>query len=328
VPAAASDPVADVRAGKLAAVYLVTGADALYAEELLAALRDAVVPGVARDLSYDLMRGDEVAGDAVVAAARTHPMLGARRLVVVRGHEMLEKKGAAALIAYFQSPCPTTVLCIATGKVDGRQKLWAAAQKSKQVRLVSAEPLRPWEAADWARGRARAAGLSLARDAAELLVEIVGPERAALTDALERLRLTLAPRTDPGAHEVAETLAATRLHTVFELCDAAGARNLPRALALCAAMRAAREPPIKVVAMLARQVRTLARARALGSQASAQTLGVPPGAVRKLVEQSRPYDEARTFRALSALAEADLALKSSRLGEEIILERLMLELCR
>jgi DNA polymerase-3 subunit delta len=324
-----TDLTADIRAGKLSPIYLVTGGDPAPIEELLAALRDQVVPGAARDLSYDLLRGDEVGGEVVVAAARTHPMLGRQRLVVVRGHEMLEKKGSASLIAYLAKPSPSAVLVlVASSKLDGRQKLWQAAQKSKNVAQVSYEPLKPWEGAEFIRGRAQKSGLSLHRDAAELLVDIVGAERSALVDALERLRLTVAPRTDVTAEDVAETLAATRLRSVFELCDAVGERKLKRALELCAAMEMAREPPIKVVAMLARQIRTLGRARALGGEASAATLGVPPMAVRKIVEQARSYDGARLERALQSLAEADRLLKSSRIGDTLILEKLVLELCR
>src|SRR5688572_4069961 len=121
---ASKDPLFEVRAGRVAPVYLVTGGDPAPVEELLTALRAQVVPGAAADLCYDLMRGDEVGGEVVVGAARTHPMLGSRRLVIVRGHEMLEKKGATALASYLAKPTPTTVLCIVTTKVDSRVKLW------------------------------------------------------------------------------------------------------------------------------------------------------------------------------------------------------------
>jgi len=43
----------------------------------------------------------ETHGDAVVDACRTHPIMGARRLVVVSGIESLETKDSEVLEKYF-----------------------------------------------------------------------------------------------------------------------------------------------------------------------------------------------------------------------------------
>jgi DNA polymerase III delta subunit len=118
---------------------------------------------------------------------------------------------------------------------------------------------------------------------------------------------------------------------VFELCDAVGHRKRDRALTIIGSITAARESGVRVVSMLARHVRQLATAKSLlaarlGKMELAQALGVPPFFVDGITDQARRLDGGAISRMHDALYRADVDLKSSRLDDERILERLILEL--
>ena len=59
-------------------------------------------------------------------------------------------------------------------------------------------------------------------------------------------------------------------------------------------------------------------------------LGVPPFRVRSLVEQAKVFSEDELARCFEAFREADSDLKGGggRVGERLVMERLVLNLCR
>ena len=116
------------------------------------------------------------------------------------------------------------------------------------------------------------------------------------------------------ADDVDELVADTRERTVFELTDAIGAADLPRALAAVAALCDQRESAVGVVVMLARHVRQLSlvyHLRETGAPRASwgSMLGVPPFVVDKLIAQARSYAPAGLAIATRRLANADRALK-------------------
>ena len=115
--------------------------------------------------------------------------------------------------------------------------------------------------------------------------------------------------------DVDELVADTRERSVFELTDAIGAADRPRALAAVASLCDQRESAVGVVVMLARHVRQLVAA---STSCGATTIprgewgsriGVPPFVVDKLADQARCYSPRALARATQRLANADRALK-------------------
>jgi DNA polymerase-3 subunit delta len=148
--------------------------------------------------------------------------------------------------------------------------------------------------------------------------------------------------------DVDELIADTRERSVFELTDAIGAADRPRALAAVASLCDQRESAVGVVVMLARHIRQLSLLHALRARNEprnqwASQIGVPPFVVDKLVAQAKSYTPQALALATRRLADADRALKGDitldgrtspftgpqmkalgrELGERVILERIV-----
>jgi DNA polymerase-3 subunit delta len=115
--------------------------------------------------------------------------------------------------------------------------------------------------------------------------------------------------------------------------DALGAGNPGRAFELLKALIGTGEPPLRIVYMIRRQFRLLARARALFEEAGASrsevasALKVPPFVTRKLEEQSRNLGEHDLERALAVSLDLESGLKGgSDLGDELQVELAVLKL--
>jgi DNA polymerase III subunit delta len=321
--------LARIGRGEIAPLYVLHGPERYLRELVVAALKTAVVGG-GPDLGVDLLTAREAGAPGILTAARTLPMLVARRLVIVREIEGLSAADLDALVPYARSPNPTTCLVLVGEKADQRYRFFAEAARAGVVARF--EALAPREIVPWLRGEARALGVAIEEHAASLLVEALGRDLGELRAALERLALYVdEERATIRAEDVEEAVVFTRSRSVFELCDAVGRRDTSAALVVVHRMIGDRENAHGMLAMLARHLRQLWIARELrgagaAPAAIAAEVGVPPFVAAKLLEQAACFPEEALARAHRALAEADRRLKWSRLADQPILERLVLEL--
>jgi DNA polymerase-3 subunit delta len=334
--------VREARSGELRPVWLLVGEERQHAADVMAAVRAAALAGGVPGLNDDLFVAGETPVQAVLAAARTLPMLARRRLVVVRSLERWEPRagaeaaaGALDLLAgYLDAPVPTTVLVLQAGKLDGRRRLLVAAKKAGC--LVECAPLRPSELPRWVEARARQMGVRLASGVAQLVAETAGPELGQIRDALERLSLFAGAGAEVDEEAVGECLLRVRTGTVWQLVDAIGERDAGRALA---ALARAWDPQDKdrglpLVGTLARSARQLvgieaARRGGASPDEAARQVGAPPFKARELAAQAARGTRADLEAMLEAWAAVDLALKGgSRRPPRAILEQTILSLCR
>jgi DNA polymerase III subunit delta len=313
-------------------VYVLASGQPLLVERALAAIRDAAVPAALRGFNVDAYDGKGVSASRVLAAARTMPMMAARRLIIIRDLNAVPAAELTGLAPYLDEPSPTTVLVGIAAKLDKRLKFFSAAAKAGFVHELEA----PRDLAGWCRAEAQTRGLAVQPAACNRLADIVGADLARLALSLDQLALFAGDRP-VTADDVDELIAETRERSVFELTDAIGEGNAARARGAVAALCGQRESAVGVVVMLARHMRQLAMCHAavaerLPKNEMPRALGVPPFVVDKLLRQARRYGAVAAATALVKLAEADAALKGMapaqktmgrELGEQILLERLV-----
>ncbi len=319
----------DFSRDKLEPVYLFVSAEPLLVDRAVAALRDAVVPEALRAFNLDAVDGKGATAARILAAARTVPMMAERRLVLVREIAAMTAAEMNGLIEYLDDPCPSTVLAATASKVDRRLKFFAATGKKGWMNELNP----PRDLAGWVAGEAAARKVTIRPDAVRRLVEAVGADLARLALALDQLALYAGSRAI-SVDDVDDLVADTRERSVFELTDAIGAADRPRALGAVAALVDQRQSPIGVVSMLARHIRQLSLYRAghksgMGKQELARLLAVPPFVVDKLGRQADRFPDAALDRAITALSLTDRALKGEREAQKTLgralTDRLLLE---
>ncbi len=315
-------------------VYFIYGKERYLVDRALDALRKRAVDPAMRDFNYELFQGKDGNPDRILNAARTLPMMANRRLVLVRDLDAMKADDQAKLIPYLEAPVPECCLVLEAEKLDQRTRFGSSVKKL--AACVKLEPLYERHLVGFVRTEAQRRELRFEAGAAELLCDDIGADLGALVDTVERLSL-FARSKGQGfvtAADVESQTPGARQRTVFELADAVGRGDRGRALRIVATMMDGKESGVRVVAMLSRHVRQLwsadglLKARTPKSEL-ASALGVPPFFVDGIAEQARRVGAKgeAAFRGLhDALFRADLELKSSRLEEARIMERLILEL--
>jgi DNA polymerase-3 subunit delta len=333
-PAQALD---QAKRGQLLPVYIVAGPERLLRDEVVTALRAASLGGAVAAFNEDKFTAGEVDIDTVISAARTVPLMAPRRFVSVRGAERWETPESESsplerLADYAQAPVASTCLVIITSKLDGRRRLAQQARKSNF--LVSCDSFEERTLPGWIVERCAAKGHAIDRDVAEMLAAVAGPELSTLDDAIERLSLYVGQGASIDADAVSASVARVRTADTWALVDAVGARDLGRAMRTLADAYDPRERGLPLLGALAWSLRQLARFQAaLESGASPDEAARRAGAAgayraRELARRARGLRPRDIERWLLLLADADLALKSSRRPPDNVLEEMLTRLCR
>jgi DNA polymerase-3 subunit delta len=332
-----AEAVAQARKGALLPLYLVVGEERLLRDEVVGALRTAALAGGVAAFNEDKFTAGEVDADAVISAARTVPMMAARRFVLVRGAERWDgSEGDSSpydrLAEYAAAPVDSTCMVVVASKLDGRRKLAVVARK--QGLIVACDALDARMLPGWIADRFAAKGHDVDRDVTELLAELAGPQLSSVDDAIERLSLYAGPGAVIDEAAVGVCVARVRTADTWALVDAVRERDLGRALRTLADAYDPRERGLPLLGALAWSVRQLARFQAAlaggdSQEEAARVAGVyQPFRVRELATKARSVRPREVERWILVLAETDVALKSSRRPADAILEDMLTRLCR
>jgi DNA polymerase-3 subunit delta len=329
--------VAEAQAGRLLPVYLVVGEERLLRDQVVQAIRTAALAGGVPAFNEDKFTAGEVDAAAVVAAARTVPMMAPRRFVQLRGIDRWDAKETDSepfdrIAEYASAPVDSSCMVLVGTRIDGRRKLASLARK--QDFLVTCDPLDDRALAGWIAERSGAKGHAIDRDAAELLAALAGPGLWSLDDAVERLSLYVGPGSPIGEEAIAACVARVRTADTWALVDAVGARDLGSALRTLADAYDPRERGLPLLGALAWSIRQLAKYQAAVASGAApqdaarQAGAFQPHRARELSAKARAVAPREVERWLLVLSETDLALKSSRRPPEAVLEEMLTRLCR
>ena len=310
-------------------VYLLLGDDDAEIARLAADIT-SIVEDELRVFNVERMYAGEktTTPAAIVQACRQIPMMGDRRVVViVRGERLLKPKRRSnkddgaddgdaeppsdmdALTEYVQNPSPTTTLVLAAADIDKTRKAGKAIVKHATV--VECWGLKPgketrgsdlYQAARIAEQLVRKAvgeaGQTIEPAAAKLLAERAGFDIVRLRGDIERLMLYTTGKPGITLADAREIVSAETAQDDWAVTNAIQNGNAREAL------------------------RQLALAFDAGA-VSYQVLGQLAWFVRDKMNDAR-----RIPAAVEALFRTDLDLKSSGGDPRVLLERLVVELCR
>ncbi len=322
--------LADARAGRWQPVVVLVGPERFLADRASKLLKKATVGDGPRGFNDDVFHGASVVASRVIAAARTLPMMAGARYVLVRDGDAVPPAELEALAPYVAAPSPSTCLVVLAEKLDGRSK-FAKAAKSAGA-WVDCEPLKGPMLARFAAGEAERRGHAIDERAPAGLADLIGNDLAALDDAIERLSLYVGEGAPIDAAAVEATIARVRVDSIWTVVDAVAARRLDVALVGVGSLLAGREPPLRILALLARQLRMIAKmkqalADGLRGPDAAKFAGALPFKARDLEASARKFDDETLRRAFRAIAEADVAFKGSKRAPEIVMEETVIALC-
>jgi DNA polymerase-3 subunit delta len=313
--------------------YLVRGDDPVVSADAVKALVSELVADGDPALTVEELSGEDYPVAAVVDAAQTPPFFGDRRVVVARGVGRFTTQEAAPLVAYLADPLPTTTLVLVAGGGQLSRSLLDAVRKVGHVVETSVPGGRG--RSTWLAARLREGPVRLDGQAAALVGAHLGEDVGRLGSLLDTLAAAHGPGARIGVAEVTPFLGQAGPVAPWELTDAIDGGDVPAALGhLHRLLGAGERHPLVVMATLhthyARMLR-LDGAGIVDEREAAAALGLTGSTfpAKKALLQVRRIGHAGVARAITLLADADLALKGAiDWPGELVLEVLVARLAR
>jgi DNA polymerase III delta subunit len=314
-----------IEAGAPDPVYLLQGEDDVEKSALAADFDDLVDEGlrafnVEHVHAVDLTSGDRIldAVGALVAAARTLPMMAPRRVVTVFQAENLiapKRESEAAsraledLLRLVDAPEPLTTLVLVAAPLDRRTKAFKALAKGASI-VDCGAPEDVAAAERWVRALVAKGGMDIDPQAARSMAVLAGfPERARndgktgnvkrLRGDVDRLLLYAMGQKRITVEDVRELAGPAALQDDWAMTNAIESGRTGEALRQLALMVDAGAAPEKILGQLGWLVRSKFPA-------------IAPAEIRGAVD---------------AVFRTDQDLKSSGGDPRVLLERLIVELC-
>jgi DNA polymerase III subunit delta len=255
--------LADIKRGKFAPVYILFGADTAAADELLRALKEALVQPGMEAFDFESVHADELEVQILLQRMRQPPVVSKRRLVIVRGIDRLSKgkrrgdaetkgRGEAGQLgelltglAALPDACAVALTCDYSMPM---QNALAGAGLGRYV--VDLRQPGAAELAALIHRRSKELGISLEPGAVQLLLDVSGDETTLLLGELEKLATAFDPGDSIAEEDVRALAGESREFELNEYVNQVGCRNSAGALAVLARLRNWGEEPVKIVAWL------------------------------------------------------------------------------
>lgn len=318
----------ELAAGKIHPAYCFMGDEDYLVAEGARAVIAAVLPGPEREFCQCEL-GPESGPEDVRRALRSSSFFGSRRVVRLHGLGRISAETQDALAANVAKIPPGTHL-VALGGPDKRRK--NSKDLLAAMAVVDCPPLKRGEAVAWARERARQAGLALGLEAAQALVDGVGPSLGMIATEIEKAAVYLGgERSELTAADLAVLTGREREDDVFALVEAAAGGRAEDALRILEDLLTLGEPEPVLLALLARQVRQILLAGHLAAAGKrvpeiAGVLGVPPFVAEKILRQTGRLPFARCRTLLERMLLADVRGKTGERDPRVELELVVLEM--
>ena len=319
-------------------VCVVFGDEQFLRRQSLLRLRDAVLGGDDADFSFSTFEGPKAELRDVMEELATVAMFGGdQRLAVVEEADEFVTKYRSQLEDYVAQPAASGVLVLDLRSFPGNTRLAKAVAADGLViecNAPRASTVARWLGA-WAKQVHQA---ELPQAAAEMLVEMIGPELGLLDQEVAKLSLLTGPDKKITPELVGSSVGSWRAKTAWEMLDAVLAGDVKSALVELDRLLASGESPIGVLAQISASLRRFAAAtrlvlhaektgRRISLHAALEQAGIRSFVIKKAQGQLRHLGRWRGSQLYDWLLQADLDLKgASTVPPRLVLERLIFRL--
>lgn len=330
---------------KIDPVYFLFGPEDYLIEVEIQRLLGQTLSPKERELNLHLFSGEDYSGQEIVHTAQTIPMLSQYRFVLVKEADRIDEEKMDVLLKYIQNPSPTTCLVLRAQTLGPWKGYRVEIEKVGKV--IEYPRLKGRALISWVRKKMTEKGKTISEDAADYLIEVVGDQLQSLENTLEKAFLTVGEKQRIELSDLEGVISEVKVSTIFDLTEAIGHQNLEKALGILEKAIGSKailfkkeeeaskmdDPIPLLLSMMARQYRLLWRVKEMTSYQYeigevAKILRMSSWNIRKLMDQEQGFTESSLREGILKCHQTDLAIKRGRGPKELLMEKLVIDLCR
>ena len=317
----------DFKINQFKSVYLLYGEESylvryyanLFAERLLT---DTM-------MNHDVFEGKDFEAGELIDAAETLPFLSERRLVHVKDSGLLttgRKDNTEALAKYLPTIPESTIMIFVETAVDKRNRLYK--QIASQGRVVECQTPGEAELIRWVTNIFKKKKKVIQPQTAKLLLANVPKGMDSIYGEADKLGDFVGERAAIEPEDILAICTRSLESRIFDLVGALCGGETKKALTQYHNMLSAKEQPLMVLAMMARQFRMVLQCmvcaeKRMSQPQIVQTLGLRDYIVRECLKQAKNFTTNRLLEALYDCQDTDIRIKTGRISGELGIELLI-----
>lgn len=315
----------DIKQNNFKQIYLLYGEERYLRRQYRQKLQTALCSdGDTMNVHY--YSGKDIPVGEIIDLAETLPFLAERRVIFISDSGLF-KSGGEKLAEYLTSPCESTYFVFTESEVDKRSKLFKTVQSkgyAADFTVQDENTLKRWIAGTLGRD-----GKKITENTVQLIISKTGTDMDNIQMELEKLICYCMDR-DVVTDADVEAVCTTRISNhIFDMINAIADRKQKAALELYYDLLALKEPPMRILFLIARQCNMLLQAKEMkikghDNRTIGSKLGVPPFIAQKVLNQASKFKTSTLRRAVQQCVEAEAAVKTGRMNDMMSVEILIL----
>lgn len=313
----------DIKEKQFKKAYLLFGEEGFLIKSYKNKLMQAILDGDSMNLHTFAGKGMDVG--EIISLAETMPFFAERRLIVMEDSGLF-KSGGEELVDYLPAMPDTTTLLFTETQVDKRSRLYKAVKKIGCAAELGRQDEKALTA--WVLNRLGREGKQITAATMGLFLHTVGSDMENIRTELDKLIAYTLGRETITAQDVKAVCTEQVTNQIFEMVSAISGRNPKKALDLYEDLLTLREPPMRILFLIARQfnqilqVKDLARG-GLGKGEIAAKLKLPPFVVGKILLQAKTFSKEQILSYVELCVDMEQRIKQGRLADKLAVEMLI-----
>ena len=314
----------EIREGNLKQVYLLCGEEAYLRRQY----RDRVKKALLGDgdlMNLNCFEGKGIVPGEVIDLAQTMPFLAERRVLVIENSGFF-KRGGEALAEYLADPATSAYFLFVETEIDKRSRLYkAAAARGRVIECKTPDEgvLKRWVVELLAKENKRITQRDL-----DLFMEKTRTDMENIRGEVEKLVCYCLDREAVSAQDIEAVCVRQIGSRIFDMVEAVADKKQRRAMELYYDLLTLKEPPMRILFLIARQFNLLLQVKELknkgyDTRSIGEKVGLKGFIAGKYVSQAAKFKEAELRQALTDCVETEEAVKTGRMNDVMSVELLI-----
>ncbi len=311
----------DLKTGEFKKVYLLYGEEAYLKKQYKDKLRNALIsPDDTMNYAYYEGRGVNV--KEIIDLAETLPFFSERRLIIMEDTGFF-KNATPELADYIKEMPETTAMVFVESEIDKRGKLYKAVQS--KGRIVELGRQDENTLLRWIAGSVKKEGKQISEATIRHFLAKVGTDMENIQKELEKLFCYTLDKNAIVIADVEEICTQQISNQIFDMVNAVADKKQRKALDYYYDLLALKEPPMRILFLLARQFKLLLEVKVLDKKGFARKeiaskTGLHPFVVGKYQEQAKAFSEKELRGIMEESVDIEESVKSGRLSDVLGVE--------
>ncbi|MDR2043770.1 MAG: DNA polymerase III subunit delta [Clostridium sp.] len=315
----------DIKSGEFRQIYLLYGEERYLRRQYRDRLGRALCEGL-DPMNIHVYEGKNISVGEIVDLAETVPFFSPRRVLLLDDSGLF-KSGGEKMAEYLAQVPETAFFLFLESEVDKRGKLF----KTVQAKGCAAEFVPQEEAVlkRWIAQRLKKEGKSGTESTIRLFLEKTGTDMEHISMELEKLVCYCLEAQEITERDVEAVCTARISSRIFDMVGAIAEKQPQKALRLYDDLLARKEPPLRILFLIARQCNLLLqvkemKAKGYDNRTIGAKIGLPPFIAGKCVSQAARFPADELKRAVVRCVEAEEDVKTGKMNDQLGVEMLLL----